>query len=90
MQIDTPLGMSPFVATLANLCFTVPKNVSRTAHVVLPVDLIADIDKLVGKRGRSAFLTDVARDEVRRRQQLDALRPATGAWKVVDHLELKS
>jgi hypothetical protein len=42
----------------------VPMTLLRRVHVVLPVDLIADIGKLVGKRGRSAFLTEVARREV--------------------------
>lgn len=59
------------------------------AHVVLPVDLVAAIDELVGKRGRSAFLTDVAREEIQRRQQRGALRAAAGAWKDKDHPELK-
>ncbi len=65
------------------------KNLSKRAHVILPVDVVADIDKLVGKRGRSAFLTEVARDEIQRRQQRNALRAANGAWKDEDHPELK-
>jgi Arc/MetJ-type ribon-helix-helix transcriptional regulator len=68
----------------------VPKTVSRRAHVVLPLEIIADIDKLVGKRGRSAFLAEVARDEIQRRQQRNALRAAEGAWKNEDHPELKN
>lgn len=55
----------------------------------MPVDVVADIDNLVGKRGRSAFLTEVARDEIQRRQQRNALRGAKGAWKDKDHPELK-
>jgi hypothetical protein len=51
--------------------------------------VVADIDKLVGKRGRSAFLTELAREEIQRRQQRDALRAADGAWKDEDHPELK-
>jgi hypothetical protein len=35
------------------------------------------------------ILPVVARDEVRRRQQLNALRAAKGAWKDEDHPELK-
>jgi Arc/MetJ-type ribon-helix-helix transcriptional regulator len=67
----------------------VPKSASRRTNVNLPVDLVADIDKLVGKRGRSAFLTEVARDEIQRRLQREALREAAGAWKDEDHPELK-
>jgi metal-responsive CopG/Arc/MetJ family transcriptional regulator len=67
----------------------VPKNLSRRAHVILPIDVVTEIDKLVGKRGRSAFIAEVARDEIQRRQQRNALRAAKGAWKDEDHPELK-
>jgi hypothetical protein len=67
----------------------VKKNLSKRTHVILPVDVVADIDKLVGKRGRSAFITEIARDEIQRRQQRNALRAARGAWKDQDHPELK-
>jgi len=67
----------------------VEKKLSKRAHIILPIDVVADIDKLVGKRGRSAFLTEIARDEILRRQQRNALRAAKGAWKDEDHPELK-
>jgi hypothetical protein len=66
----------------------VSKNLSRTAHVALPVDVVADIDKLVGKRSRSAFLTELAQREIKIRRQRDALRETAGAWKSEDHPEL--
>ena len=65
-----------------------PKSASKRAHVVLPVDLVADIDKLVGKRGRSAFLAELAQREIKIRRQREALREAAGAWKDEDHPEL--
>ena len=73
------------------ICHTVSVsiNVSKRAHVILPIELVADIDKLVGKRGRSAFLAEVARDEIMRRQQRLALQASAGAWKDEDHPELK-
>jgi hypothetical protein len=57
---------------------SVTKALSKGKHVVLPVDLVADIDKLVGKRGRRAFITEVARYEIQRRQQCDTLRAVKG------------
>ena len=54
------------------------------------MDLVADIDKLVGNRGRSAFITEIARDEIQRRRQQNAFRAARGAWKDADHPELKN
>ena len=73
------------------ICHTVSVsiNVSKRAHVILPIELVADIDRLVGKRGRSAFLAEVARDEIMRRQQRLALQASAGAWKDEDHPELK-
>ncbi len=66
----------------------VTKSSNRRAHVILPVDLVADIDKLVGKRGRSAFLTELAQREIKLRHQRQALRESAGAWKPEDHPEL--
>jgi len=62
---------------------------SKRTQIIFPSDLLADIDKLVGKRGRSAFITEVARDEIQRRRQRNALRAANGAWRDEDHSELK-
>jgi hypothetical protein len=66
----------------------VQKNVSRRTHVILPVDVVADIDKLVGKRGRSAFLTELAQREIKLRLQREVLAEIAGAWKAEDHPEL--
>lgn len=65
------------------------KVLTKRAHVILPEDVVAGIDRLVGKRGRSAFLAEVAREEVQRRQQREALKAAAGSWKDKDHPELK-
>jgi hypothetical protein len=68
----------------------VSKTASKRAHVVLPVDVVANIDKLVGKRGRSTFLTELAQREIKLRLQRQALRESAGAWKAEDHPELAS
>lgn len=46
----------------------------KRAHVVIPEDLLREIDLLVGQRGRSAFLVEVLRQEVNRRRLLKMLR----------------
>ena len=61
---------------------------SRT-HIVLPSDVLREIDALVGKRGRSAFLAEIARQEVRRRRLLAFLDRREPAWQAKDHPELK-
>ena len=64
-------------------------TITKRTHISLPADVVADIDKLVGNRGRSAFITEIARYEIQRRRQQNALRAASGAWKDEDHPELK-
>ncbi len=59
------------------------------AHVVFRAKLLAEIDQLIGTRGRSAFLTELAQHEVQRRKLLAALRDAKGVWKPRRHPELK-
>jgi hypothetical protein len=58
--------------------------------VVLPDDLLADIDALVGSRGRSAFIAEIARKEVRRLRLMNFLDSKEPAWRSEDHPELKS
>jgi len=59
------------------------------AHLVFPEDLLQSIDKLVGKRGRSKFVVEATRKELKRVQFLQALQEAAGSWKDEDHPELK-
>ena len=72
-------------------CHTVSvvTTLRKRTHVTLPAELVADIDRLVGKRGRSAFLTEVAQQEIQRQLQRKALQAAAGTWKDADHPELK-
>lgn len=62
---------------------------TKRTHIVIPEQLAEEIDTLVGKRGRSAFLTEAAWKEVRRLRMLNALEEAKGSWKDKDHPELK-
>ncbi len=57
------------------------------AHVVLPDDLVDEIDRLVGKRRRSAFIAEAARDRVRREGLLRALKETAGILKAEDYPE---
>lgn len=61
---------------------------SQRAHIVLPQELVREIDSLVGPRGRSAFLVETARAELRRRRLLSFLRDNKPAWKAKDHPEI--
>jgi hypothetical protein len=59
------------------------------AHLIFPEDLLQAIDKLVGKRGRSKFVVEATRKELKRIQLQKALEKAAGAWKDEDHPEIK-
>ncbi len=62
---------------------------ARRTHIIIPEPLVSEIDRLVGKRGRSEFLAHAAEKELRRLQQIKALENVDGAWKDKDHPELK-
>ncbi len=62
----------------------------KRANAVIPEDPLADIDALVGQRGRNAFLVEVLRQEVNRRRLLQFLSDPEPAWKDEDHPELKN
>jgi hypothetical protein len=62
---------------------------TKRTHVVLEEQLVKDIDRLVGPRQRSSFLTEAAQKELLRRRQIEALKGAAGAWKDKDHPELQ-
>ena len=62
---------------------------TRRTHIVIPEPLVSEIDRLVGRRGRSQFLTQAAEKELRRLQQIRVLENVIPPWKDKDHPELK-
>ncbi len=62
---------------------------TKRAHVVLPDQLLKDIDRLVGTRQRSSFITKAVEQELLRLRQHEALLSTVGAWKDENHPELK-
>ena len=65
-------------------------NSTQRAHIVIPSDLLREIDAIVGPRGRTAFLLETARGEVRRRKLLGFLKGKEIAWKEKDHRDEES
>lgn len=62
---------------------------TKRAHIVLPEELVQEIDKIAGSRGRSAFLADLAKREIKRQQLLELFKSKEPIWKDEDHPELK-
>jgi hypothetical protein len=62
---------------------------TKRAHIVLPEEIVREIDKIAGSRGRSAFLADLAGREIKRHQLLNMFKREEPIWKDEDHPELK-
>jgi len=63
---------------------------TKRAHIVLPAGLVKEIDKIAGARGRSAFLADLARREIKRRRLMEMFQSEEPIWKDEDHPELRA
>ena len=61
----------------------------KRTHVVVPEELVREIDRLSGKRKRSWFITQAVRKELQRLNFLKAVKETAGAWKGEDHPEFK-
>jgi hypothetical protein len=61
---------------------------AKRAHILLPQDVVREIDEIVGPGKRSAFLVETARAEIRRRKLLQFLESEEPAWKEENHPEL--
>ena len=56
-------------------------------HLVLPDDLIKDVDELVGKRKRSQFIAEATRERLRKERLLAALEETAGKLDMSRHPE---
>lgn len=63
------------------------KNLTKRTHVVIPSRVVSAIDAQVGKRKRSWFIVQAAERELRRLEQVKAVKAAAGAWQLADHPE---
>ena len=59
-------------------------------HLVFPTELLQTIDQLVGRRKRSKFVVEAAREKIARERFLKALDEAAGAWTDENHPDLNS
>ena len=64
-------------------------DTKKRTHVVVPGELVEEIDRLSGKRKRSWFITQAIRKEIQRLNFIDAVKETAGIWKDKDHPELQ-
>ncbi len=56
-------------------------------HVMFPDELVKDVDRLVGRRKRSRFVTDAVREKLRRERLLSALGETAGIISAEEYPE---
>ena len=63
---------------------TIGKRHMTHTPVILPDELLEQIDELVGERMRSAFIAEAARRELKRQRRIEAARKAGGSLRDAD------
>jgi hypothetical protein len=56
---------------------------TRRTHIVIPAQLVREVDRLVGARGRSQFFADAAAEKVARLRLVKASSKAAGSLRDV-------
>jgi metal-responsive CopG/Arc/MetJ family transcriptional regulator len=60
------------------------------AHLVIPHDLLEEVDQIAGKRKRSSFIAEATREKLERVRFLKILDETQGAWSDKNHPDLKT
>ena len=60
------------------------------AHLVIPHEVLEEVDRIAGKRKRSLFITEATREKLERELFLKTLDETKGAWADKNHLEVRT
>ena len=60
------------------------------AHLVIPHEVLGEVDRIAGKRKRSLFITEATREKLERELFLKSLDETKGAWTDKNHPELET
>ena len=60
------------------------------AHLVIPRDILEQVDQIAGKRKRSLFIAEATREKLQRERFSKILEETQGAWNDKNHPELKT
>ena len=58
-------------------------RMSVRTNLLLPEDLVEQLDRVAGPRGRSRYVADAVRERLRRDERMAAIKAAAGIWR--DH-----
>lgn len=57
-------------------------------HLTIPGDLVAEVDRIAGKRRRSLFIAEATREKLAKERFMKVLEETSGAWSDRNHPEL--
>ncbi len=60
------------------------------AHLAIPEDLLAEVDRIAGKRRRSLFIAEATREKLAKERFMKVLEETSGAWSDSNHPELRT
>ena len=60
------------------------------AHLVIPHEILLEVDRIAGKRRRSLFITEATQEKLERERFLKILDKTKGAWTDKNHPELRT
>ena len=60
------------------------------AHLVIPGEILEEVDKIAGKRRRSLFIAEATQEKLERERFLKTLDETAGAWSDKSHPEFKT
>jgi len=64
--------------------------VKTKVHLVLPREILEEVDQIAGKRKRSFFIAEATREKLQRERFLKTLEETQGAWSDKNHPDLKT
>ena len=59
-------------------------------HLVLPRDILEQVDQIAGKRKRSLFIAQATQEKLERERFVRVLEGTKGAWSDKNHPELRT
>ena len=54
-------------------------------HLAIPQDLVAEVDRIAGKRRRSLFIAEATREKLAKERFLAVLEETSGVWSDKNH-----
>jgi hypothetical protein len=60
------------------------------AHLVIPHEILLEVDRIAGKRRRSLFITEATQEKLEKERFLKILDKTKGAWADKNHPELRT